>query len=212
MGRRIFVGNLSFDTSSEGLRGVFEEKGWSVTDIHVVTDRETGRSRGFAFVELGSDDQAQAAITALDGADLGGRRLKVNEARERERRPAGGGGYGGGGHSGGARGGGGYAGGGRPGGGYGGGGYGGGGRSSDGGPGDRPPVDRRGPPADRGGWGGGRGFEAPALPDETRTTWDNNKKHDRVKGKKQKPKSAARTFDDDAYEDESVDDGDDDMD
>jgi RNA recognition motif-containing protein len=124
MGNRLYVGNLSFQTQEDVLRDVFSEIG-EVTDCKVITDRETGRSRGFGFVTMATDDQAQEAISQLDGADLDGRALRVNEAEER-----GGGGRGGfGGRGGGGRGG--YGGGGGRG-GYGGGGggrggYGGGG-------------------------------------------------------------------------------------
>jgi RNA recognition motif-containing protein len=103
MGSRLYVGNLSFDTNAETVRTLFAEVG-EVTDVHVVTDRETGRSRGFAFVTMGSDAEAARAITALNGTVLEGRALRVNEAEER-RRPGGGGG--GGGFGGGDRGGGG---------------------------------------------------------------------------------------------------------
>jgi len=102
----IYVGNLSFDTGDAELRAAFEAYG-EVTSASVITDRETGRSRGFGFVEMPSADQAKAAIQALNGTDLGGRALKVNEARPRGDsrggsgggRPGGGGrgGYGGGG-------------------------------------------------------------------------------------------------------------------
>ncbi|MDF1562277.1 MAG: RNA-binding protein [Deltaproteobacteria bacterium] len=115
MGKRLYVGNLSYNTTEEGLRDAFGADGRNVVEASIVMDRDTGRSRGFGFVEMGSDEDAQAAIDALDGADLDGRNLKVNEARERAR--GGGGGGGGGGRGG--RGGGGYGG--------GGGGYGGGG-------------------------------------------------------------------------------------
>jgi cold-inducible RNA-binding protein len=92
MGRRLYVGNLSYDTTEADLRDAFGSAG-TVTDVKVVLDRETGRPRGFAFVEMSSDSDAQNAIAQLDGRDLGGRTLKVNEAQER----AGGGGGGGGG-------------------------------------------------------------------------------------------------------------------
>ncbi len=94
MGTRLYVGNLSFDTTEDGLRAALTEGGRSVKDIHIVTDRETGRPRGFAFAEMANDADAQAAIEALDGTDLDGRTLRVNEARERQ--PRGGGGGGGG--------------------------------------------------------------------------------------------------------------------
>ena len=108
MGKRIYVGNLSFSTTSEDLRQTFGEFG-QVSNASVVSDRETGRSRGFAFVEM--ETGAVEAIAALNGRDLSGRTLTVNEARPREDRRGGGGGGGGGGYRGGG-GGGGYRGGG----------------------------------------------------------------------------------------------------
>jgi cold-inducible RNA-binding protein len=90
----IYVGNLSFDTSDADLRAAFEAYG-EVATASVVMDRETGRSRGFGFVEMASDEQANAAIQALDGTDLQGRSLKVNQARPRTERGPGGGGGGG---------------------------------------------------------------------------------------------------------------------
>ena len=119
---RLYVGNLSWNTTQESLRAAFEADGRSVKDVLIMTDRETGRSRGFGFVEMNSKDDAEAAIRALDGANVDGRQIKVNEARAREANgPRGGGGGGGGrGYGGGGGGGGrGYGG--------GGGGYGGGG-------------------------------------------------------------------------------------
>jgi RNA recognition motif-containing protein len=114
MGKRIYVGNLSFSTTSEDLRQAFGEFG-QVSNASVVSDRETGRSRGFAFVEM--DSGADEAIAALNGRELSGRTLTVNEARPREERRSGGGGggggYRGGGGGGGYRGGGGGGGGGR---------------------------------------------------------------------------------------------------
>ncbi len=97
MGKRLYVGNLSYDTTEDDLRTAFGADGRSVTDVHIVSDRETGRPRGFAFVEMGSDKEAQAAIEAMDGADLDGRNLKVNEAQERQGGGGGGGSRGGGG-------------------------------------------------------------------------------------------------------------------
>ena len=82
MGKRLYVGNLSYDTTEDSLREAFSEGG-SVTDLHILIDRETGRSRGFGFVEMSTEPEAQAAIEAWDGRELDGRRLKVNEARER---------------------------------------------------------------------------------------------------------------------------------
>ena len=107
MGTRLYVGNLSFDTTEESLRQALSEGGRGVKEVNVVTDRDTGRPRGFAFAEMANDQDAQAAIAALDGQDLDGRTLTVNEARERQPRPSGGGGGYGGGGGGGGRGGGG---------------------------------------------------------------------------------------------------------
>lgn len=86
MGRRIYVGNLPFNTDEEQLKTLFEEGGRHVETVKIVTDRDTGRSRGFAFVEMASDEEAAAAITALNGRDFGGRALTVSEARERPAR------------------------------------------------------------------------------------------------------------------------------
>lgn len=99
MGNRLYVGNLSFQSTNETLREAFAAFG-EITDVHVVSDRETGRSRGFGFVTMGSDDQAQKAIAEMNGALLDGRPLKVNEAEERQSRGGGGGGGGGGGRGG----------------------------------------------------------------------------------------------------------------
>lgn len=93
MGKKLYVGNLPFSATEEQLRELFERHG-SVERVNVVTDRETGRSRGFAFVEMDAAS-ADAAMRALDGSDMGGRALRVNEAHDR--RPGGGGGGGGGG-------------------------------------------------------------------------------------------------------------------
>lgn len=124
MSRKIYVGNLPWSTTSADLEGIFSAHG-AVRSAEVISDRETGRSRGFGFVEMETDEGLQAAIAALNGHEMNGRPLTVNEARERTPR-AGGGGGGGGGYGGGGRGGyGGGGGGGR--GGYGGGGGGGGG-------------------------------------------------------------------------------------
>ena len=125
---KLYIGNLPFSATDADLREVFGAHG-TVTDAIVMMDRTTGRSRGFGFVTMGTPDEGRAAITALSGADMGGRNLTVNEARPMEDRPRGGGG-GGGGYRGGGGGGGGYRGGGGGGGGgyrVGGGGYGGGG-------------------------------------------------------------------------------------
>lgn len=97
--KRIYVGNLSFNTDESGLEAAFAEHG-EVRSASIVRDRETGRSRGFGFVEMASDDQAESAIAAMNGAQLDGRTLNVNEARPRENRPGGGGGGGGGGRGG----------------------------------------------------------------------------------------------------------------
>ena len=153
MGNKLYVGNLAYSVRDESLQEAFGQFG-TVTSAKVMMDRETGRSKGFGFVEMGSDAEAQAAINGMNGQALDGRPLVVNEARPREERPGGfggggggrsggGGGYGGGG--GGSGGGGGYGGGGggRSG---GGGGYGGGGGGRSGGGGGY-----------GGGGGGGRG-------------------------------------------------------
>src|SRR3954468_3184439 len=127
MAKNIYVGNLTWDTTADDLLALFQEHG-SVSRAQVITDRETGRSRGFGFVEMNNDAEAQKAIDALNGADFKGRPLTVNEAKPREDRGGGGGGGGGrGGYGGGGGGGrGGYGGGGGGGrGGYGGGGGGG---------------------------------------------------------------------------------------
>ncbi|MBL7223392.1 MAG: RNA-binding protein [Candidatus Brocadiae bacterium] len=92
----IYVGNLSFDTNDGTLRAAFEAHG-EVTSAQVITDRDTGQSRGFGFVEMPSSQEAQAAMTALDGSDLDGRQIKANEAKPRGDRRGGGGGGGGGG-------------------------------------------------------------------------------------------------------------------
>ena len=142
MGNKLYVGNLPYSVRDSDLEQSFGQFG-SVTSAKVMMERDTGRSKGFGFVEMGSDAEAQAAIEGMNGAPLGGRSLVVNEARPMEPRPPRSGGFGGGG------GGGGYGGGGREGGGggggfrspYGGGGGGGGGRREGGG----------------GGGGGGRG-------------------------------------------------------
>lgn len=92
MGKRLYVGNLSWDTSEDTLRLAFEAGNRTVSDCHIVSDRETGRPRGFAFVEMGSEQEAQTAIEEMDGAELDGRNIKVNEAQERQPRSGGGGG------------------------------------------------------------------------------------------------------------------------
>ena len=142
MGNKLYVGNLPYSFRDEDLQQAFAAHG-SVSSAKVMMERDTGRSKGFGFVEMGSDAEAQAAINGMNGQQFGGRGLVVNEARPMEPRPprsGGGGGYGGGGgggYGGGAGGGGGRSGGG----GYGGGAGGGGGRSGGGG---------------GGGYGGGR--------------------------------------------------------
>lgn len=114
MGKKLYVGNLSFDVRDSNLQEMFEAHG-TVQSAQVITDRDTGRSKGFGFVEMGSDVEAQAAIAALNGAQQGGRALTVNEARPKEGGGGGSrGGYGGGGGRGGYSGGGGYGGGSRP--------------------------------------------------------------------------------------------------
>ena len=125
MSRKIYVGNLPWSTTSTDLEAMFAPHG-AVRSAEVISDRETGRSRGFGFVEMETDDGLQAAINALNGQEINGRPLTVNEARERTPRAGGGGGGGGGGRGYGGGGGGGRGGyGGGGGGGYGGGGGGG---------------------------------------------------------------------------------------
>jgi len=99
---RIYVGNLSYATNEDGLTELFSEHG-TVDEAKIVTDRETGRSRGFGFVTMNNDDEAQAAINALNGSDLEGRALTVNEARPRAEGGGGGGRGGRGGRGGGGR-------------------------------------------------------------------------------------------------------------
>jgi RNA recognition motif-containing protein len=119
MGKKLYVGNLAYGISDSDLQRIFEPHG-TVQSAQVIMDRDTGRSKGFGFVEMGSDQEAQAAITALNGTEVEGRSLTVNEARPKTEGGGGRGGYGGGG---GGRGG--YGGGGGGRGGYGGGGGGG---------------------------------------------------------------------------------------
>ncbi|MBI2733222.1 MAG: RNA-binding protein [Aquabacterium sp.] len=155
MGNKLYVGNLAYSVRDQDLNDAFSQYG-AVSSAKVMMDRETGRSKGFGFVEMGSDAEAQAAINGLNGQPVAGRAVVVNEARPREERPAGfrspygggnGGGGNGGGYGGGRRegGGGGYGGGRREG---GGGGYGGGRREGGGGYGG-------GRGGDGGGYGGG---------------------------------------------------------
>ena len=120
MSTKLYVGNLDFGTSNQDLSDLFAEMG-TVESANVVEDRETGRSRGFGFVEMASKEEADNAISQLDGKEVNGRNLKVNEAKPREDRGGRGGGGGGGGRGGYGGGGGGNRGGGGGGGGYGGG-------------------------------------------------------------------------------------------
>jgi RNA recognition motif-containing protein len=154
MGTRLYVGNLSYNVTEQELREVFAEGGRNVAEVKVVLDRDTGRPRGFAFVEMGTENDASAAIEQLTGRQIQGRPINVTEARERAPRSGGGGGYSAGGGYGGGGGGGGYGGGGGGGGGYGGGGgRGGGGYGAGGGGGGGGYSEDRG----GGGGGGGRG-------------------------------------------------------
>ncbi|MEK7345969.1 MAG: RNA-binding protein [Pseudomonadota bacterium] len=150
MGNKLYVGNLPYSVRDGDLEQAFGEFG-AVTSAKVMMERDTGRSKGFGFVEMGSDSEAQAAINGMNGQPLGGRNVVVNEARPMEARPprTGGGGFGGGGGYGGGRreGGGGYGGGREGGGGFGGGREGGGGYGGG----------RR----EGGGEGGGGGFRSP---------------------------------------------------
>jgi len=97
MSTKLYVGNLSFNTSSQDLETMFAEVG-TVQSASVVDDRDTGRSRGFGFVEMSSKEEAESAISSFDGKDLDGRNIKVNEAKPRENRSGGGGNGGGGGY------------------------------------------------------------------------------------------------------------------
>jgi RNA recognition motif-containing protein len=96
MGNRLYVGNLSYNVTEAELKEVFAEGGKNVTEVKIVLDRDTGRPRGFAFVEMGSDQEAAQAIETLGGREIQGRPISVSEARERAAR-GGGGGFGGGG-------------------------------------------------------------------------------------------------------------------
>ncbi|MGM9487794.1 RNA recognition motif domain-containing protein [Ideonella sp. YS5] len=158
MGNKLYVGNLAYSVRDDSLQQAFSEFG-TVTSAKVMMDRDTGRSKGFGFVEMGSDAEAQSAINGMNGQTLEGRAIVVNEARPREERP---GGFGGGGGS--RSGGGGYGGGGGGrspygGSGGGGGGYGGGGGGGygGGGGGGRSPYGGGGRGGNRGGGGGGYG-------------------------------------------------------
>ena len=99
MGSKLYVGNLSYGMSGSQLEQLFSAHG-TVQSAEVIADRDTGRSKGFGFVQMGSDAEAQAAIAALNGQEFDGRALTVNEAKPREERPRGGGGGGGGGRGG----------------------------------------------------------------------------------------------------------------
>jgi hypothetical protein len=164
VGNKLYVGNLAYSVRDDSLLQAFSPFG-TVTSAKVMMDRETGRSKGFGFVEMGNDAEAQAAINGMNGQALEGRAVVVNEARPREDRPGGGGGYGGGGGSRGGYGGGGGGGYGGGGGGTGGGGYGGGGGGGGrspyggggGGGGGRSPYGGGGG-GNRGGSGGGGGY------------------------------------------------------
>ena len=97
MAAKVYVGNLPFTVDADQLRTLFEEGGHEVLDVKIITDRDTGRPRGFGFVEMSSQEDAQAVINSLNGKDMGGRSLTVSMAQERERRSRGPGGAGGGG-------------------------------------------------------------------------------------------------------------------
>ena len=144
MGNKLYVGNLPYSVRDSDLEQAFGQFG-AVTSAKVMMERDTGRSKGFGFVEMGSDPEAQAAINGMNGQPIDGRAVVVNEARPREERP---GGFGGGG--GGRSGGGGYGGG-------GGGGYGGGGGGAGGGGGGRSPYGGGGGGGGRSPYGGGGG-------------------------------------------------------
>jgi cold-inducible RNA-binding protein len=101
MGTKLYVGNLSYDATEAGLRAAFQADGRDVREVALIMDRETQRPRGFAFVQMGSEKDAQAAIAALDGKQLDGRAIRVNEAQDRPAgNRSGGGGGGGGGYGG----------------------------------------------------------------------------------------------------------------
>ena len=145
MGNKLYVGNLAYSVRDDSLLQAFSQFG-TVTSAKVMMDRETGRSKGFGFVEMASDAEAQAAMNGMNGQPLEGRPLVINEARPREERPGGFSGaprspYGGGGRSGGGGGGGGYG--------------GGGGGGAGGGGGGRSPYGGGGGGGSRGGYGGG---------------------------------------------------------
>ena len=92
MSNKLYVGNISYQTTEESLRGMFEDGGFSVQSVNIIMDRNTGQSKGFGFVELDSADAAQGAIDSLDGKEVDGRPIRVNVARERQDRGGGGGG------------------------------------------------------------------------------------------------------------------------
>lgn len=92
MGSKLYVGNLSYDTTEDDLRNAFSQAGHQVVSVAIITDRDTGRPKGFGFVEMSSDEEAQAVIEAWDGKELDGRPLRVNEAQDKPRRSFGGGG------------------------------------------------------------------------------------------------------------------------
>jgi len=85
MGKKLYVGNLSFNSNEDSLRNLFKSYG-TVASAKIITDRDSGASKGFAFVEMGSDDEARAAIAGTNGIDLDGRQIKVNEAMDKPRR------------------------------------------------------------------------------------------------------------------------------
>ena len=95
MATKLYVGNLAYTTTEDELREKFSQFG-EVESVNVIMDRDTGRSKGFGFVEMGSEDAAQAAIEAMNGTEIDGRTIKVSESKPQERRPGGGGGRGGG--------------------------------------------------------------------------------------------------------------------
>jgi cold-inducible RNA-binding protein len=108
MGTRLYVGNLPFSADESAVRALFEQNDRTVGEVKLITDRETGRPRGFGFVDMGSSEDADRAVQELNGYELDGRQLNVNEARERNDGGRGGGGGGGGGGRGGGGGGGRY--------------------------------------------------------------------------------------------------------
>ena len=97
MSKKLYVGNLPYDADEETIKGLFVDGGWATDEVVIITDRDTGRPRGFGFVTLTNSSDADEAIAQLNGREIGGRSLVVNEARERSDRSGGGGGGGGGG-------------------------------------------------------------------------------------------------------------------